>query len=58
MSILLVVLFVIFEVRGRPAIDITQPEHEVKVEGGAKLHLTLAFTSPIEVCCHLFDNSV
>ncbi len=59
MSILLVIFFIIFEVRGRgdyffePVINITKPEQEVEVEGCAKPRLTLAFSSPIKVGCRL-----
>ncbi len=55
MYITFVIFLIIFEVRGRgdyffePVINITTAEQEVKVEGCAKPHLTLAFASPIKV---------
>ncbi len=55
MSIMFVILLMFLGVRGRgdyffePVINITKAEQEVKVEGCAKPHLTLAFASPIKV---------
>ncbi len=56
MSILLIILLVTLEVRGRssnfyePLIYITKPEQEVKVDGCATPKMTLGFPTPINVC--------
>ncbi len=56
MSILLIILLVALEVRGRPSyfyeplIYITKPEQEVKVDGCATPKMTLGFPTPINVC--------
>ncbi len=63
MSIMFVVFLIIFEVRGKgdyffePVINITKAEQEVKVEGCAKPHLTLAFATPIKFSLRVVFSS-
>ncbi len=56
MTILLLIFINALEVMGRPdyfyepVIYITEPEQEVKVDGCATPKMTLAFSTPINVC--------